>query len=55
MGQPTIRNLRWYIAAMLLAAAVINYIDRQVFSILAPDLQAVWSNMTLTPLERPPT
>lgn len=47
MGQPTIRNLRWYIAAMLLAAAVINYIDRQVFSILAPDLQAVigWSEL----------
>jgi ACS family hexuronate transporter-like MFS transporter len=42
-----IRNLRWYIAAMLLAAAVINYIDRQVFSILAPDLQAVigWSEL----------
>jgi MFS transporter, ACS family, hexuronate transporter len=43
----TIHNLRWYIAVMLLAAAVINYIDRQVFSILAPDLQHVigWSEL----------
>ena len=42
-----IHNLRWYIAGMLLAAAVINYIDRQVFSILAPDLQRVigWNEL----------
>ncbi len=42
-----IRNLRWYIAVLLLLAAVINYIDRQVFSILAPDLQRVigWSEL----------
>ncbi len=42
-----IHHLRWYIAGMLLAAAVINYIDRQVFSILAPDLQRAigWSEL----------
>jgi ACS family hexuronate transporter-like MFS transporter len=42
-----IHNLRWYIAGMLLAAGVINYIDRQVFSILAPDLQRTigWSEL----------
>ena len=35
----TIRGLRWYICALLFFATSINYIDRQVFSILAPDLQ----------------
>jgi MFS transporter, ACS family, hexuronate transporter len=42
-----VRNLRWYIAVLLLFAAVINYIDRQVFSILAPELQRVigWSEL----------
>lgn len=34
-----IANLRWYICALLLLATIVNYIDRQVFSILAPDLQ----------------
>jgi ACS family hexuronate transporter-like MFS transporter len=34
-----IRNLRWYICGLLFLATVLNYIDRQVFSILAPDLQ----------------
>ena len=32
-------GLRWYICALLFFATTINYIDRQVFSILAPDLQ----------------
>jgi ACS family hexuronate transporter-like MFS transporter len=38
---PTFRitGLRWYICALLFAATVLNYVDRQVFSILAPDLQ----------------
>lgn len=35
----TISGLRWYICALLFFATTINYIDRQVFSILAPDLQ----------------
>jgi len=32
------RHLRWYIAALLFAATVINYIDRQTLSIVAPVL-----------------
>jgi ACS family hexuronate transporter-like MFS transporter len=42
-----IRHLRWYIAGLLFIATVINYIDRQVFSILAPDLQEQigWSEL----------
>lgn len=38
-GLRPIKHLRWYIAALLFIATTINYIDRQVFSILAPDLQ----------------
>lgn len=40
-GQPTswARNLRWWICGLLFTAMVVNYIDRQVFSILAPSLQ----------------
>ena len=34
-----IGNLRWYICGLVLLATILNYIDRQVFSILAPDLQ----------------
>jgi ACS family hexuronate transporter-like MFS transporter len=33
-----IRRLRWYIAALLFTATVINYIDRQALSIVAPVL-----------------
>lgn len=33
-----IRHLRWYIAALLFLASVINYIDRQTLSIIAPVL-----------------
>jgi MFS transporter, ACS family, hexuronate transporter len=33
-----IRHLRWYIAALLFTATVINYIDRQTVSIVAPVL-----------------
>ena len=32
-------NYRWLICALLFFATTINYIDRQVFSILAPELQ----------------
>lgn len=32
-------NYRWIICALLFFATTINYVDRQVFSILAPDLQ----------------
>lgn len=43
----TIAHLRWYIGGLLFIVTVINYIDRQVFSILAPDLQKTigWSEL----------
>lgn len=34
-----IPNLRWYIATMLFLAAILNYIDRQTLSLLAPTIQ----------------
>ena len=42
-----IRNLRWYICGLVFLATVINYLDRQVFSILAPELQREigWSEL----------
>ena len=42
-----IRNLRWYVCGLVFLATVINYLDRQVFSILAPDLQKEigWSEL----------
>jgi ACS family hexuronate transporter-like MFS transporter len=41
-----IRNLRWWIGGMLFASTVINYIDRQTLSVLAPFLkdQYHWTN-----------
>ena len=41
-----VRNLRWYIAGLLFLSTVINYIDRQTLSVLAPYLKAEykWSN-----------
>ncbi len=34
-----IKNLRWYICGLLFFATVVNYIDRQVLSTIAPELQ----------------
>ena len=41
-----IRNLRWWIGGLLFASTVINYIDRQTLSVLAPFLKDEyhWSN-----------
>lgn len=41
-----IRNLRWWIGGMLFASTVINYIDRQTLSTLAPFLKKEyeWTN-----------
>jgi len=41
-----IRHLRWYIGALLFLSTVINYIDRQTLSVLAPYLKSEyrWSN-----------
>lgn len=35
-----LRHLRWYIAALLFASTVINYIDRQTISVLKPRIMA---------------
>ena len=42
----TVRRLRWWIAAVLFASTIINYLDRQTLSLLAPYLkvQYHWSN-----------
>ena len=41
-----IRNLRWWIGGLLFISTVINYIDRQTLSVLAPFLKAEhhWTN-----------
>jgi sugar phosphate permease len=41
-----IKNLRWWIGGMLFASTVINYIDRQTLSALAPFLKKEynWTN-----------
>ncbi|HXJ45111.1 MAG TPA: MFS transporter [Candidatus Dormibacteraeota bacterium] len=43
---PKIRNLRWWIGGLLFASTVINYIDRQTLSLLAPYLKRDfhWTN-----------
>lgn len=45
-SQSPIRNLRWWIGGILFASTVINYIDRQTLSILAPYLKQDfhWTN-----------
>jgi MFS transporter, ACS family, hexuronate transporter len=42
----TISHLRWWIAAVLFASTIINYLDRQTLSLLAPYLkiQYHWTN-----------
>jgi len=41
-----ISNLRWWIGGVLLASTIINYIDRQTLSLLAPYLKIEyhWTN-----------
>lgn len=34
-----LKNLRWWIVGLLLAISIKNYIDRQMFSVLAPTIQ----------------
>src|SRR5580704_18097532 len=43
-----IRGLRWYIGGVLFLSTVINYIDRQTLSVLAPDIKQEfgWNNQT---------
>jgi ACS family hexuronate transporter-like MFS transporter len=42
----TIRHLRWYIGALLFLSTVVNYLDRQTLSVLAPILKSQyrWTN-----------
>lgn len=46
MNQQTIGNYRWTICALLFFATTVNYLDRQVLSLLAPALSEEfgWSN-----------
>ncbi len=46
MPATPVRNLRWWIGGLLFASTVINYIDRQTLSVLAPFLQTQyhWTN-----------
>src|SRR6185437_961619 len=44
--RPAIPNLRWWIGGVLLLSTIINYIDRQTLSLLAPYLKVEyrWTN-----------
>jgi ACS family hexuronate transporter-like MFS transporter len=46
LGRRPISNLRWWIGGLLFASTVINYLDRQTLSVLAPFLKDDyhWSN-----------
>lgn len=46
VGRRPISNLRWWIGGLLFASTVINYLDRQTLSVLAPFLKNDyhWSN-----------
>ena len=46
MSRRAIKHLRWYIAALLFLSTVVNYIDRQTLSVLAPQLKTEfgWTN-----------
>src|SRR5215470_15805236 len=43
-----IRNLRWWIGGALFLSTVINYVDRQTLSVLAPHIKQEfhWDNST---------
>lgn len=43
MSKIKIGNYRWFIAFLLFAATTINYIDRQIFGLLKPELERVFS------------
>jgi len=53
-GKPTcnyaIASLRWWIGGYLFASTVINYIDRQGFSLLAPYLNPNTTGLTGDPI-----
>ena len=45
-ARPPIRGLRWWIAGLLFLSTIINFIDRQTLSVLAPILlvEYHWTN-----------
>ena len=47
---PRVGRYRWVICGLLFFATTINYIDRQVFGILAPEMERIfgWSNTNYT-------
>ena len=47
---PRVGRYRWVICALLFFATTINYIDRQVFGILAPEMKKIfgWSDANYT-------
>ena len=49
-GQPFLTRYRWIICALIFAEITINYVDRMVFGVLAPELQKIfsWSNSDYT-------
>lgn len=43
MSKNKVGNYRWFIAFLLFAATTINYIDRQIFGLLKPKLEIIFS------------
>jgi ACS family hexuronate transporter-like MFS transporter len=43
VARPAIPNLRWWIGGLLFASTIVNYIDRQTLSVLAPHLKTEFS------------
>src|SRR6185436_15836126 len=45
-SRPTASRFRWFIVGLLFLATTINYMDRQVLSLLKPtlDVELKWSN-----------
>jgi len=37
-----IRHLRWYILALIFLATIINYLDRQTISVMAPAISKIY-------------
>lgn len=42
MPKTKVGNYRWFICFLLFAATTINYIDRQIFGLLKPDLEQIY-------------
>ncbi|HEY9488581.1 MAG TPA: MFS transporter [Chryseosolibacter sp.] len=51
MTPKKVGNYRWFVAFLLFAATTINYIDRQIFGLLKPELERIY-NWTETDFSR---